>query len=98
MAVFLAHQVPVPLWIAVIENRNHINIETRATKRNGHTIGLGLDLVRTEVRKSFPEPLGEIVEQLSYFMRSIGATDVAGHINVVERSKRSTLSAHDIDV
>ena len=90
-AVVLADEIAVPLRVAVVEDRHHVDVEPGAAEGDRHRIGLRLDLVGAEVREGLAQPLGQIVEQRRTSLRRVGAADVAGDVDVVERAKRRAL-------
>ena len=72
-AVFLAHEVAVPVRVAVVEDRDHVYVEPGPLERNGDAVGLRLDLIGAEIGKGLAQPLGEVLKECGNVCRRVGA-------------------------
>ena len=86
-AVILADQVAIPVRVAVVEDRHHVNIEARTPKRHQYAVGLWRHLICTEIGERLAQAVGQIVQKRWNILRCIGPAYVTGHVNVVERAQ-----------
>jgi hypothetical protein len=89
-AVVLADEVAVPLRVAVVENRHHVNVEARATEGDRDAVGLRLHLVWAEIRKRLSQAVGEILQEGGDILGRVSATDVAGDVDIIQRPQGRT--------
>ena len=83
-AIVLVDEPPIPLRIPFVEYRHNVHVESRSSKGNRDTVGLGHYLVRAEVRERFAEALSQIVEELCHIVRSVSTADVTGQVDIVQ--------------
>src|SRR6202050_3721366 len=74
-SIILADKTAVPVGIPAVEDRHHIDVETRSPERYRHAVGVGLDLIGAEIRERLAQPFRQIVQQFQPVPRRIGGGD-----------------------